>query len=366
MRAARRRRPGLRGGVSVLVAYLSGHGFGHLTRTCAVLGEVRALAPGLQLQVAGQVPEALVRRALPGPVALRPVACDVGLAQRDALRIDEEETAARCRAFDAGWEDRVRAEAAFLRSSGARAVLADVPALPFAAAARAGLPALGLANFGWDWIYRHLATRQPSLLASAERAASAYREAALLLELPFAGDLSAFPRRAPVGLVARRPRIARDDARRRLGLDGRPVVLLSFGGIGLPGLDRTALSEGGDFQVLLPADLSTGRLDALGLDYPDVVGAADAVVTKPGYGIVSDAIGAGARLVYTDRGDFPEYPVLVREMPRWLACAFVSNQDLLAGRIGGALRRVLELPVPALPELGGAGRAAERILAALG
>jgi L-arabinokinase len=349
----------------VLVAYLSGHGFGHLVRTCEVLREVRARAPGLPLAVAGQVPEALVRRAVPGPLALRPVACDVGLAQRDALRIDEEGTAARCRAFEADWEERVRAEADFLRACGARAVLADVPALPFAAAARAGLPALGLANFGWDWIYRHLSARQPSLLASAERAAAAYRGAALLLELAFTGGVEAFPRREPVGLVARRPRLARDDAHRRLGLDGRPVVLLSFGGIGLPGLDRSALSEEGAFQVLLPEDLSAARLEALGLDYPDVVGAADAVVTKPGYGIVSDAIGAGARLVYTDRGDFPEYPVLVREMPRWLACVHLPAEELLAGRVGEAVRRVLALPVPAPPDLGGAGRAAERILSFL-
>jgi len=349
----------------VLAAYLSGHGYGHLTRTCEVLRALRARAPGLALAVAGQVPEALVRRAVPGPLALRPVACDVGLAQRDALHIDEEGTAVRCRAFEAGWDDRVAAEAAFLRRSGARAVLADVPALPFAAAARAGIPALGLANFGWDWIYRHLAARQPALLASAARAEAAYRGAALLLELPFAGGVESFPRRERVGLVARRPRVARDEARRRLGLDGRPVVLLSFGGIGLEGLDRTALSEGGAFQVLLPDELSSARLEALGLDYPDVIGATDALVTKPGYGIVSDAIGAGARLVYTDRGDFPEYPVLVREMPRWLACVHLPSEELLAGRAGEAVRRVLALPVPAPPDLGGAGRAAEQILSFL-
>ena len=351
----------------MLVAYLSGHGFGHMTRLCEVLRAVRARAPALPLTVVGEVPEALVRRAVPGPVAFRAARCDVGLAQLDALHIDEPGTAARCRAFDATFEVRAAEEADFLRGAGARAVLGDIPPLAFAAAARAGLPGLALGNFSWDWIYRHLARREPSLLASAERAAQAYRAATLLLELPFAGDLSAFARREAVGFVARRPAVPRQEARRQLGLDGRPAVLVSFGGVGLPGLRREALAarEPG-LRFLLPDDLPGARLEALGLDYPDVVGAADVVVTKPGYGIVTDAIGAGTRLVYTERGDFPEYPIMVAEMPRWLACAHVSNADLRQGLVGEAVRSVLASPMPPPPDLGGAGRAAERILEALG
>jgi hypothetical protein len=159
--------------------------------------------------------------------------------------------------------------------------------------------------------------------------------------------------------------VARAEARRRLGLDGRPAVLVSFGGVGLPGLRRGALPDAPHLSFLLPEEVD-GRLAGLGLCYPDVVGAADVVVTKPGYGIVTDAIGAGTRLVYTDRGDFPEYPVMVAEMPRWLACAYVPSADLRAGRFLGAVERVLALPRPPAPDLGGAARAAERILEVVG
>jgi hypothetical protein len=63
---------------------------------------------------------------------------------------------------------------------------------------------VALGNFSWDWIYGLLAARQPSLAESAKRAARAYAAAGLVLELPFAGPLLAFPRRISVGLVARR------------------------------------------------------------------------------------------------------------------------------------------------------------------
>jgi L-arabinokinase len=109
-------------------------------------------------------------------------------------------------------------------------------------------------------------------------------------------------------------------------------------------------------------ELAPAGLEAAGLQYQDLVGGVDAVVTKPGYGIVTDAIGAGTRLVYTDRGDFPEYPILVAEMARYLPCAYVSNADLLAGRLTAPIHAVLEMAAPAPPDLSGASQAARRLL----
>lgn len=349
----------------MIALHLSGHGYGHMTRACEVLAEVRRRAPGVGLAVVGSVPGELVRRAIPGELVFRRAACDVGLVQRDALHIDEAGTAAACAAFEATWDGRADAEAAFLRENRVRLVVADIPALAFEAAHRAGVPSVGLGNFSWDWIYRHLSARQPSLARSAERAARAYRHARLLLELPFAGDLSVFTMRERIGFLARRPRVPRGEARRRLGLEDRPAVLLSFGGVGLPELEGRGTVRSAGFRWLLPSDVD-GRLQELGLTYPDVVRAVDVVVTKPGYGIVTDAIAAGTPVVYTERGDFPEYPILVREMAPLLACEHVSNEDLLAGRVEEAVRRVLSRPVPPPPDLDGAARGAARILALLG
>jgi L-arabinokinase len=356
-----------------LVAYVSGHGYGHATRTGEVLRTLREREPRLALAVLSSAPEALFRRAIPGPLACRTLECDVGLVQRDALTIDEAATAVRWAGFEAGLPALVEAEAAWLRASGARLVLGDVPPLAFEAAARAGVASVALANFSWDWIYRHLARREAGLATAAERCSRGYARCGLLLRLPFAGDLSAFPRSEDVPLVARHPTVEREEARRRLGLAGdRPVVLLSFGGIGLPGLAASVLAGLTEFRFVCVGsggstagalmELDRGCLDAAGLQYQDLVGAADVVVTKPGYGIVSDAIGAGTRLVYTERGDFPEYPILVREMSGYLPCAYVSNADLMAGRLRGPILAALALPKPVPPAMNGADRAAELIL----
>lgn len=361
----------------MLVVYVSGHGFGHSTRTAEVLREVRARAPGLPIAIRTSAPAFLFEHVIAPPLAIHPVACDVGLVQHDALAIDEAGTAAAWRAFSQGWDHRVAAEAAWLRREGARLVLADIPPLAFAAAALAGVPSIGLGNFSWDWIYAHLAGREPVLADAAAQAKGAYARANLLLRLPFAGDLSAFPRIEDVPLVARKPRVGKAEGRRRLALEARPAVLLSFGGLGLPGLQPGVFGELRGYQVLLggqavdpDARASLRQLDAAtllaaGLEYPDVVGAVDVVVTKPGYGIVTDCIGAGTRLVYTDRGDFPEYPIMVAEMPRYLPAVFASNEEIRQGRLGRALEAVQAIPFPAPSRTDGAAVVADRLLARL-
>jgi L-arabinokinase len=358
----------------MIVAYVSGHGFGHSTRTAEVLREVRVRDPRVPIAIvcSGKT-EPLYRRAIPGDFAFRPQACDVGLAQRSALVIDEAGTVAAWRRFQDGYAARLAREIRGLKERGARVVLGDIPPLAFEAAAEAGVPSIALANFSWDWIYRHLAARQTALHEAADQAAAAYARCGLLLELPFAGDLSAFPRRERIPLVARRPRMEKADLRRRLELEGT-VALWSFGGLGLPGFDPAVLAGTPEVTFIVSDEAGSpppnvrviggeATKDA-GLEYVDLVAAADLVITKPGYGIVSDAIAARTRMLYTDRGDFPEYPIMVRQMGEWLPAEYASNAELLSGRLGDAIDRLMKRPMPAPPRVDGAGGAAERILAA--
>lgn len=355
----------------MLAVYITGHGFGHATRTAEVLRVLRTREPDIPVTVVSSGPKRLFE-AIPGGVIHRVEAVDFGLVQRDALNIDEEATVERWRAYAKGWDAQVEAEAAWLRATGVRLVLGDIPPLAFAAAHAAEIPSLALGNFSWDWIYSNVASSQPILAEAARISAHAQARAGLLLQLPFTGDMTTFPVREPIPLLARRSRIGREEGRRRLGLSrSQTVVLLSFSGIGLEALPPRVLASEPEFHFLLEADgevpgnvtaLSDDVRAARGLHYEDVVAAADVVVTRPGYGIVTDAIGAGVRLLYTDRGDFPEYPIMVAQMPRYLACRHIDRGELLAGRLGPSIRALLSQGQPAPPDMTGADVAARRVI----
>jgi L-arabinokinase len=89
-------------------------------------------------------------------------------------------------------------------------------------------------------------------------------------------------------------------------------------------------------------------------------------VTKPGYGIVSECIANETAILYTPRGHFPEYDVLVEEMPKYLRAAAISQDDLLSGEWESALRKLLAQPKPKKKaETNGAEVAADALLKAL-
>src|SRR6185503_10700438 len=148
------------------------------------------------------------------------------------------------------------------------------------------------------------------------------------------------------------------DTRRALGLGhDRPVVLPSFSahGADLP-LERLAQDD--RFALLDPR-----RDPPHGLLYQDLVAAADVVVSKPGYGIVSECVANGAALLYTSRGRFAEYDLFVEQMPRVLRCRYIPQEDLLAGRWSDAVAALMaQPPPPERPRVDGADVAADAII----
>jgi L-arabinokinase len=71
--------------------------------------------------------------------------------------------------------------------------------------------------------------------------------------------------------------------------------------------------------------------------HADLVALADAVITKPGYGIVSECLANRIPVLYTSRGAFAEYAPLVDGLNRYGVCRFIENGDLRAGRWRDAL-----------------------------
>jgi len=330
--------------------YISGHGFGHATRMAAVASALARQMPGIRISLVSTAPEWLLRMNLPCEFRLRPRALDVGVVQLDSIRLDPAATLSAYARLLEGQEALVAEEAAILTREGVDLVVADIPPAAFLAAERAGLPAVGISNFSWDWIYAEYVRALPHYAPILDRIRDAYGRADLLLRLPFHGDCEAFKAVRDIPMIARRAGRSREQIRRRLGLDARrPVILLSFGGFEIRGIDFDRVETLHEYCFLTtqptPRALKNVRAVALdGLTYEELVAQADAVITKPGYGIVSDCLANRTPVLYTSRGEFAEYGVLVAGLERFGVAAFIGNQDLLAGNWRHGLDALLRRP----------------------
>jgi len=184
-------------------------------------------------------------------------------------------------------------------------------------------------------------------------------------------------------LVARRSNRGRNDVRQALGLppDDR-LVLLSFGGFGLSNFDLGALARLPGWRVVSTGQVGArarggGATDEIieldehalyraGMRYEDLVAACEAVATKPGYGIIAECAANGAGLLYTSRGHFAEYDVLVEAMPRYVRSRFIPQADFHAGRWAPHLEALVAMQAPTRPRVDGAEVAAELLVRQVG
>ena len=370
--------------VSTIVFYVSGHGLGHASRQVEVLNTLQTRHPDLRRIVRTTAAPWLFDLTLSAPVDRRTIEVDTGIVQIDSLHLDERGTITQAARFHRTLEARADDEAKMLVRAGARLVVGDIPPLAFAAAERAGIPALAVTNFTWDWIYKgypELTAETPDLLPTIRRA---YASATTALRLPLAGGVEPFSHVVDVPFIPRRVHRDPADVRATLGLPAdRPLVLVSFGGYGVRSLDWSALGRMARYGVVstngfpgatAPTDAKHSvlycfderQIYASGIRYEDLVAAVDVVVTKPGYSIVAECIANDTALLYTSRGRFVEYDVFVAEMPRYVRCAFIDQGDLMAGRWEVHLDRLLGQPAPLrTARVDGADVVADHVLDAL-
>ncbi|MBX3466960.1 MAG: hypothetical protein KF878_08680 [Planctomycetes bacterium] len=329
-----------------VLAYVSGHGFGHWTRTSPLLEDLARRLP-VHVRTSGRaLPWA--RRA-PWPASVEDVDVGPGAVQQGPLHVDVQATREALARHLERWPHLVRAEVARGRDLGATLVVADVPPLAFEVARRLDVPAVAVANFTWSWIYAGWADRDAWFEVASARLRVAEGLATHVVALPGGGGLDALGPPRPHLALRRPPTCSVDEARRRLPRprpdDPRPVVLVSFGGYG-DALDLAAIARAHPDHAFVtfapPKDPPPENLVVLphdhDLDHQDLVLGADVLLGKPGYGTLSECLERPTPFVAVVGDDvFREHPRLRAFGRRVLPWVELSEADLLAGRWGPAL-----------------------------
>lgn len=361
-----------------ILFYISGHGFGHASRVTEVIRVLVEKRPDIRIVIKSSAPDWFFKERIPAEFEHDRTAFDTGVVQSDSLNLDPLLTLKKYSDFRQGQSRLLRKELMAFRRRPPWLIVGDIPSFAFRLANRLRVPSIALGNFSWDWIYEPYTETYPRYAGLVDAIREEYGAAGLLLRLPFSAPMKAFGRKKDIPLIARASEFSREEARARLGLPrGKPVILLSFGGFGLGDEYYRNLAADNNYCWIaserVGADVANilnfrrEELAGQGLGYPDLVRAADAVVTKPGYGILSECVANRTRILYTSRGNFREYPILVREARKRLPALFIPPDKLKSGQAAGYLEKLLaaSFEQPSTP-VDGAAKCAEIILETTG
>ena len=321
-----------------LAVFVSSHGFGHASRSCAVLEQLCDLEPRVQIELFTRFPEWFFA-SLGQHLHFNELDCDLGLVQTDAFEVDYRATLSGLSDRLPFRPDLISNLAQRVRALGCQAVLCDIAPLGLAVARAAGLPSILVENFTWDWIYRGLAQQAPAL-----------RDYAKLLQPHFMGadihiqtEPVCLPARNAhrLGPIARTFRTSVSETRNALSVASTDrLVFISMGGtyIDFPFLEQLkdrfpeikfAISGA---SKMIETDCNLTLLPVhCPLHHPDLVRAADLVIGKAGYSTIAEVHTAGVPFGCFIRADYPEMGPLVKFIETEIPAKMLAPEQFANG-----------------------------------
>jgi hypothetical protein len=352
--------------VTRLLIDVTAHGLGHLAQIAPVAAELGSTIPGLDLTIRSGLPPAAIAARVGGGIRLVAAQDGFGLVMRSPFEVDRAATMQRYRDLHAGYGATVAALAAWIARERFDAVLSNVSYAVLAAARRAGIPALAFSSLNWADMFSYYCGGFDGAAAIASDIHAAYAEASLVCRLVPGMPMPGIAARPITELIVTLGADRRSAIRAALAMaDDARIIVFAFGGL----VPRTALPWDERLKqrhLLFGPDAWRGsgpwRAAAeSGVTFTDLIASADLVVTKPGYGIVSEVAAAGTAALLVSRGDWPEEPDLFDWLGRHGRHACLDGPlerctpDLVFAHCEALARRA----APPRPQAGGERRVAQ-------
>ena len=295
-----------------LACFISPHGFGHATRTIALLQALQHRLPGLKANLFTTVPPPLFQSS--GiDYSYHPMSTDVGLVQRDAFTEDRRQTQAKLAELLPFGPALVNQGAQLCRSS--HLIVCDISALGIEVGKAAQIPTLLVENFTWDWIYS-LMGPDSGLGPYIELLAEYYAKADFRIQTdPVCARIPCDLHCAP---MARRWITPPDRIRAEVAAGERRIVLISMGGVALEMPFFGDLQEHDEYFFLVAGQnrdgLAGDNIRLLGphsaLHHPDLIQAADLLICKSGYSTIAECQQTATPICCVARRGFAESKVV--------------------------------------------------------
>ena len=332
---------------AAIAYYITAHGYGHGVRSADIIRAINRLYPEIDVHVITGLPEPFLRNRIGGDkISIRVRDFDIGMVQLDSIRVDVAATLDRALVLYAAQEQLLAEEIVFLKEKEINAVVADIPSLPLEAAARADIPRIAVGNFSWDWIYSEYLTEDARWSLIVEKFREQYARADLLLRLPFHDEMAAFAKKEDIPLVARPGIPCRDRIAGFTGCDPeKKWAMLSFTTLDLSEEALARIEQIADFDFLTVLPLKWRRRNIYAIEreqasFSDVLASVEVVISKPGFGILSDCVVNHKPLIYADRTNFREYPILEESIRKYLKHVHIPAECLYRGDLESSLRAV--------------------------
>jgi hypothetical protein len=341
--------------MKTIAYFITPHGFGHAARACAVMIALQEINPNIQFEIYTQVPHWFFKDSLPRAFNYYNLLTDIGLVQTSPLHEDLKQTIQSLDNFFPLNPHLIANLAKQIKKSQCELVICDISPLGIAVAREAGMPAVLVENFTWDWIYEGYLSQIPDIAKHIYFLKDLFASADYHIQIqpvcqPNLISLTTQP-------VSRKARLSKKEVRKKLILpQDAPMILISMGG-GIPPqrysfIEQIAKQQG-IFFVIPGISESMQRNENLvllphhpSIYHPDLIQASDLVLGKLGYSTLAEAYWAEIPFGYITRAHFRESEILAKFVEQEMSGFAMSESCFATGEWISLLPSYLNLPSP--------------------
>jgi len=332
-----------------LLACISSHGYGHFAMTAPILNELNKQG-SISLTIRCALPEALIRSRIGGDYNIVAESSDFGMVMNSSLDVNLEAAADAYQKLHANFPKAVMEEKEKLLALKPNLIIANIPYLTVAAAHEANIPVIAYCSLNWAEIFNsYFEGKLPDAKKILNEINSAYNLAEYFVCPEPSMAMPGLNNIKHIGPIAKVANSYRKLLNQQFSLsDDDKLVLITPGGVATP-VPVNDWPEIPGIIWITAWSCETTRKDIISTEqinilFSDLLASCDAVITKPGYGTVTETVCNGVPVLYVLRGDWAEEPFLEVWWHNHGTVMKISREDFFTGNIHKDLKKLWEKP----------------------
>jgi uncharacterized protein (TIGR00661 family) len=320
--------------MKTIAYYISDYGYGHATRSTALIRELLNQQKEIKVIICHSFAMQFLKESLKDQrVEFREITTDVGyFLKENSLMPDPEILSKEYSFFVQDWKVKQGREKTFLKENQVDLVISDISPLPFQSACELGIPSLGISNFTWYTAYQgFLSTQELHIFYRA------YKYMTYFFSLAASKEPEWTANRKEYGFFART--VDANEVRRiskELNPNGKKkIIFVGFGmKINTSFLENLPLWNSPDCVFIISSNVDIkprGNMYKIPFNYLETqnyIASADLVITKAGWGTVSEAVTSQTPLLILERDTMLEDRHTVTYMESQQLCHTINWSDL--------------------------------------
>ena len=299
-----------------ILYFVSDHGLGHLSRSIAIMREFH---DEVEFVIRNSNTQ-FIEKSLPN-VKIIPGKTDQGtLSQNNGISIDWEKSKSAIDIWYNQFNSTIIKEQEIISKINPDLIITDVSPLPLPISKKLSIPSIVISTFTWLDTFSNIPGFQNNFLSEL------YQNASMCIQLPLSTPMSIFKNKQKIGLVSKKPTKSKIDVRKSLGIKESKFLIL----INLPS----------NFTINVPSEpniqiVSTGaKINSANsimiqpwVEGQNLIASSDLVVSKCGYGMISECLTNGVPIKFLMDNKHPEQKAMNDELKSLEINSLINNCD---------------------------------------